>query len=105
MEIAVQPTGWESEIAEMQRLLENVVQHFLRHFANPPSGRIKVEYRVDGPPMTVFRPSSADDYRILLPSRGRYWAQCSYQFAHEFCHVLCDFEKPRAVSNNWFQES
>ncbi|MCA9268010.1 MAG: hypothetical protein KDA41_06045, partial [Planctomycetales bacterium] len=32
------------------------------------------------------------------------WAQYSYQFAHEFCHILCNYrETPHR--NKWFEES
>ena len=36
---------------------------------------------------------------------GKRWAQYSYQFAHEFCHLLSDYERLEGSANNWFHES
>ena len=45
----------------------------------------------------------------LSPSNSqradRKWAEFSYQFAHEFCHVLSDYERLGVNPNNWFHEA
>ena len=60
---------------------------------------------VDDLPKTLPRSSPQEPYRILLQARGTYWAKFSYQFAHEFCHVLSDFERLKWNPNNWFVEA
>jgi hypothetical protein len=105
MDVCVEPQGWEAEAAEIQCLLTDVVQQFLRHFAEPPTGRIRVQFRANDAPMIAFRSSPSDDYRIWLNTRDRLWSQFAYQFAHEFCHILCDYERPRCSCNHWIQES
>lgn len=106
MDIEVEPSGWETQVAEIQFLLKDVAEQFLRHFAAPPAGRIRVKYRPNEPPMAVIRPSGTGDYTIFLNTGHRLWSQLAYQFAHEFCHILCDYERlwPH-TSNHWFQES
>jgi hypothetical protein len=106
MDVQVEPEGWEAEAAEIQCLLSDVVQQFLRHLAEPPTGRIRVRFRQNEThPMIPFRSSPADDFLILLTVRDRVWDQFAYQFAHEFCHILCDYERPRCSCNHWIQES
>ena len=34
-----------------------------------------------------------------------YWAQYSYQFAHEFCHLVSNYEQRFGKPNQWFDES
>ena len=33
------------------------------------------------------------------------WSQFAYQFSHEFCHVLSNYENLKANPNNWFHEA
>jgi hypothetical protein len=44
---------------------------------------------------------------IGLNVGGRYWAQFSYQFAHELTHVLSNYERVSGTpyANQWFIES
>ena len=39
--------------------------------------------------ITLIRDSTHDPYIIKLSVRDTLWDQYAYQFAHEFCHVLC----------------
>ena len=38
-------------------------------------------------------------------ARDRKWAKFGYQFSHEFCHVLSNYENLKANPNNWFHEA
>ena len=44
-------------------------------------------------------------YTIWLSAKDTYWAQYSYQFAHELCHVVADYEQRFQKPNQWFEES
>jgi len=105
MDVYVESQGWEAEAAEIQCLLTNVVQHFLRHYSQPPTGRIRVRFRPNDAPWIDVRPERSDDFPIWLNATDRLWDQFVYQFAHEFCHILCDYERPRCNCNHWIQES
>ena len=54
------------------------------------------------PPRALFdhRP-----YEIRLTARGNDWSQYIYQFAHELCHVLTNFDRVRRHRHKWFEES
>ena len=55
--------------------------------------------------MTLFRHGAPGPITIQLTARDRKWAKFSYQFAHEFCHVLSDYERLGVNPNNWFHEA
>lgn len=106
MTIVVEPGPWGNAIVEnIAALLNNVADHFLRHFNAPPAGRIRVHCVPNEYPRTCFRNSPDEDYRINLPVQDRDWARFTYNFAHEFCHVLSGYERLRQPGNQWFHET
>lgn len=44
-------------------------------------------------------------YRIWISARDTYWCQYVYQFSHELCHVLVNFDRLRDHRHKWFEES
>ena len=55
-------------------------------------------------PITLFEPNAQGEIVVRLDTGGTYWCQYSYQFAHEFCHILCAFDKGDP-GNKWFEET
>jgi hypothetical protein len=53
----------------------------------------------------AFNYNIGDDQhvRVLLNTGNCLWAQMSYQFAHEFCHLLCNPSDQKVQM--WFQET
>ena len=43
-------------------------------------------------------------YQIRLSARDRYWSQYVYQFSHEFCHVMTNFDRHKGHEHRWFDE-
>jgi hypothetical protein len=41
---------------------------------------------------------------VLLDTQDLYWCQYTYQIAHEFCHILANFDDDWK-GNLWFEES
>lgn len=96
-------------VSNIKRLCTNVTDHFQKHLRN--------EYKVDGRITIVHKPGTPivwyndylglpeGQYRIGLAVTGTYWSQMSYQFAHEFCHILHNYNDSRFDDKNqWFQE-
>ena len=108
MKIAVMPFGWgEAEPKDVKVLLENAASHLDRFQRRPLAGTIVI---VPAPssdlrPRTHYRPSACGSYFVQLTSCDRDWARLSYQFSHEFCHVLSGYESLRGGPNNWFHEA
>lgn len=60
--------------------------------------------RPRGGPIVLFKRGSKGEYFVHLNTGGNLWAQYSYQFAHEMCHILCTYEQDD-TGNKWFEES
>ena len=107
MQIHVEEDDWgQAQIADIHRLLLDVALQLLRHFSQPPDGRIVVQCRPNEvAPRVLYRTSPTDDYVVWLTTRDLFWCQYAYQFAHELCHILCDYERLRLTPNQWFHES
>ena len=108
MMITVSPYGWGSALpVNVQLLLEDTASHLNRLMRNQVGGTVVV---VPAPcddfnPMTHYRPSPNDPFFVQLTARDKRWAQFAYQFSHEFCHVLSDYERLGEGPNGWFQEA
>ncbi len=44
-------------------------------------------------------------YQIRLSARDRYWSQYVYQFSHELCHVMTNFDRHKGHKHRWFDET
>ncbi|MCY4262601.1 MAG: hypothetical protein OXC97_04710 [Candidatus Dadabacteria bacterium] len=44
-------------------------------------------------------------YQIYLSARDTYWSQYVYQFSHELCHILTNFDRAKSHRHKWFEES
>lgn len=107
MEIQVEEGNWgQARVSDIYRLLADVAGQLLRHVSQPPEGRIRVQCQPnEASPRILFRSSPQDDYVIWLTASGRLWCKFTYQFAHEFCHLLSDYERLRLIPNQWFHET
>lgn len=108
MEIEVANSDWGDAYREnIEKLLTDVACHIIRLLRDPLIGSIMVEPTppTKDYPETLPRSSPERPYTILLSARGKLWAKFSYQFAHEFCHVLSGCERLRNNPNNWFVEA
>jgi len=72
---------------------------------------IRVYSRAEGP-ITLHKHGEDGRIQIGLSVQGTYWAQCAYQFAHEFCHALAghtnDWTKcwlDLGHANKWLEEA
>jgi len=105
--IRVEPSGWgDCQVKDVQRLLDNVADQLVQHMTELPRGVIHVQCRsIETNPRILYRESPRDDIVIWLTAKDRKWSQYSYQFAHEFCHFISDYERLRLKPNMWFHES
>ena len=92
---------------DIETLLKNVASHLTRLIREPLTGIIAVAptRSTDDDPITLYRSSPETPYQILLQAREKYWSKFSFQFSHELCHVLSDYERLRENANNWFHEA
>ena len=103
--------GWgDAPTSNIKKLCENVLLHFQEQFREEHKidGKLKIVYRAEGP-IAFYRSyfgGAADEYQVGLTVTDTYWAQFSYQFGHELCHVLTDHERiTKNNPNKWFHEA
>ena len=107
MQICVLHGDWGNfNVNEIGKLLKNTASHLGRLLRTPFQGTICVKPSPPGePPRTFYRESPDDPFVIQLTARDHRWSQFAYQFSHEFCHVLSNYENLKANPNNWFHEA
>jgi hypothetical protein len=64
---------------------------------------IRVAHSTKGP-IVLYRLDPDGATRVLINSKGQFWAQHAFQIAHELCHILCRY-KDADKSNLWFEET
>ncbi len=57
-----------------------------------------------GGPITLYDRGRNGEYRVRLDTGDNLWAQWSFQFAHEFGHILSSYDEVRH-RNKWFEET
>jgi hypothetical protein len=113
IQIDVAPGNWgRMDPRDVQRLLEAVARQELSDI--PPLSRdpllIYVIPRNDFPEVMLERnPDGA--YVVRLTARDEHLYQYAYQFSHELCHILSNFDQKERrdgklpIDNQWFEES
>lgn len=86
-------------------LLQDTAFHINQLLRSPFDEKIKVMPSQVDHPKVLYRESLEDPYTIWISARDNYWCKFAYQFAHEFCHVLSDYENLKENPNNWFHEA
>ena len=108
LRLRVVDSNWgDASSRSIEVLLTDVASHLTHLFRKPPRGLITVAPTptAEDVPITLYRPSSQAPFTILLSARDNYWCQFAYQFSHELCHVLSDYERLRQGPNAWFHET
>ncbi len=103
--IRVQPGGWGGAgVRDIQKVLLSAGSELWKCF---PGRRLRpiIVRHSDSGPIVLFRQGPAGEYILKLDVEGTYWAQFAYQFSHELCHVLTNYEKKTSRKNKWFEES
>jgi hypothetical protein len=96
---------------DITAVLQSAALVLLRYCPHAQLGGIEVYYRADHPQIALTR-TSTGTIAIALSARDTYWAQYSFQFAHELCHALANYANrpdqsaPRpGRANLWLEES
>lgn len=103
--IRVQPGGWGGAgVRDIQKVAMSAGSELWKYF---PGRRLRpiIVRHSDSGPIVLFRQGPAGEYIVKLDVEGTYWAQFTYQFAHELCHILTNYEKKTSRKNKWFEES
>ncbi|HVR86718.1 MAG TPA: hypothetical protein VMU54_20505 [Planctomycetota bacterium] len=104
LEIRVAAEGWgDAHPDDIRKVLESAGNALLGRLPDLKLPPIEVSRSRTGP-ITLFQRGPGGEIRVRLDVDGRHWAQFSFQFGHEICHVVCgcvDYANP----DLWFEES
>lgn len=102
--------GWgNSDVRDVQRVLESVAAVFLPQSRHQRRIEVRVVHRY-GNPMVSYERGAEGEYIVYLTARDDRWYQFAYQFSHELCHILSNFDlKGRGGEivrdSQWFEEA
>jgi hypothetical protein len=95
--------GFGAGQADIRAIITSAGRELWQHFPAYKIDPIVVTRGRQGP-ITLFKRNDRGEIVVCLDTEKALWSQYSYQFAHEFCHVLCGYrEGPRR--NKWFEET
>ena len=108
LSIQVLPGDWGgADREDVERLLKSVARELWIYFPGRALNSIVVAPTARHP-VAGYAKGPEGEYFVYLSARGRHWSQYAYQFAHEFTHILSNYERTgRSVvrRNQWFDES
>lgn len=90
-----------TSLSAIGAVLESTASVLCDAFGRAPDAPVQVS-PWDQAPMVAWelRP-----YRVRISARDTYWCQYAYQFSHELCHILVNFDQVRGHRHKWFEES
>jgi hypothetical protein len=110
--ITVQAGGFgAASAADINAVLQSAAGELCRYWPRTQLPSIDVYHRPDHP-QTDSRRAAGNRIAIGLTARDNHWAQYSFQFAHECCHALINYNnddrglaRDRRYANLWLEES
>ncbi|MDE0306941.1 MAG: hypothetical protein OXI87_18980 [Albidovulum sp.] len=93
----------ETRAQGIKATLESTFDAFIAEFGTEPDAAVNVAWwSHPQPPKALFdhRP-----YEIRINAVANNWPQYAYQFAHELCHVMTNFDRIKRHRHKWFEES
>ncbi|HEX6734502.1 MAG TPA: hypothetical protein VF096_06790 [Azonexus sp.] len=109
LSIDVRPGGWgnaskESIETALYAVADTLMSQLPRKLAVP----IVVRHS-DGAPVALYDRGPAGEYLVHLHASGENWHLYVYEFAHELCHILSNYEENVGADttkyNQWFEET
>lgn len=91
---------------DVKAVLDSASQVISAHVGNRSLGTVIIRNDSKGP-ISLYERGPNDEYIVMLDVKGRYWAQLAYQFSHEMCHLLTNYDlAPNNITRQqWFEES
>jgi len=109
--IHVQGGGWGTASKDsIETVLNAVAEELMARVPARLAAPIVVTH-TDGPPVAMYGRGSQGEYRIRLHARDENWHLFVYEFAHELCHLLSNYDAhvpqqgDRPSNNQWFEET
>ena len=102
IDLVVANGNWgTTSLNAIRAVLASAADILLEAFGRSPDTQVRIA-RWDQDPR-VF--DDARPYEIRINARDTYWCQYVYQFSHELCHVMTNFDRCTVHRHKWFEES
>lgn len=107
--IRVEGDDWgRARKAQIETVLYAVADELLTRLPQKFSAPIVVSH-TDKNPVALYDRGPGGEYRVHLHASGERWYLYAYEFAHEFCHLMSNYEEnlapDRRRDNQWFEEA
>jgi hypothetical protein len=107
--IKVQGNGWGNVRNErIESVLYSVADELMSRLPKKLGVPIIVTH-TDSNPVAFYERGEKGEYRVALHARGENWHLYTYEFAHELCHILSNYEENARPGssryNQWFEET
>lgn len=109
LNIKVEGGGWGSARTEViESVLYSVADELMARLPNKLTTPIVVTH-TDRAPVALYDRGPDGEYRVHLHATGQSWHLYVYEFAHELCHILSNYEENIGADttkyNQWFEET
>lgn len=104
--VVVDPAWEHAQPKDVQAVLDSNILSIAPYIGNRHLDTVIIKNAEQGP-ISLYERDPSGDYVVLLDVNGNYWSQLTYQFSHEICHLLSNYDlAPNNVSKQqWFEES
>jgi len=99
---AIDDGQWGCDPENARQVMLSAAGEIWQYFPDRKMPRIEVVPK--GGPIFYYNIGPDEHVRVHLASGNALWAQIAYQFAHEYCHLLC-YYGPENKNILWFHES
>ncbi len=105
-QVQVESEWGEANPDDIKTVLTSVIEVIAPYMAGRTFGDVVVRNDKSGP-ISLYEKGANGEYIMMLNVGGRYWAQLSYQFSHEMCHLMSNYDlAPNNITRQqWFEES
>lgn len=104
--IKVEGNWGKARTKDIQAVVDSVQTAITPYIGARNLGTIIIRNDPKGP-ISLYKRGKNGEYVVLLDIKGRFWAQVAYQYSHEVCHLLSNYDlsQNNATRQQWFEES
>jgi hypothetical protein len=107
LDIRVQKGGWGNASEEqIETVLQSVAQEMMQFFPERRLNSIVVSHSNETP-IVLYQKGPKNEYQVFLCAQNSRWSQYAYEFGHEFCHILSNYDRHTQMGkeHRWFEET
>lgn len=106
--ILLDTKNWgDAKPEDVQAVLDSTVNTIMPYMEYHPLGNILVRRSNKPNPDSLYEKGPRGEYIIELSADGNHWSQYVYQFSHEMCHLISNYDLAanNASQQQWLDEA